>query len=242
MDRAAHLAALALDADAFATACAAAGLGAPVATCPGWTVADLLWHMVEVNDFWHAVVADRLPHWDHYRRPTRPVDDALLDRFREGHASALETLASTDSATQVWTWSNDQSVGFVIRRLAHETMIHRWDAEQAAGRPSVLDTSLASDGIDEFLTHFIHDPAPNAEPVAGSVHIHCADVAGEWTIREEADGSLDVTREHAKGDCAIRGAAGDILLALWRRVPLTSLDVVGDSAVAARFVSRPGLG
>jgi hypothetical protein len=77
--------------------------------------------------------------------------------------------------------------------------------------------------------------------VGGSVHIHCGDVSGEWTIREAADGVLDVTREHAKGDGAIRGAAGDILLALWRRTGLTSVDVIGDAAVAARFVARPSL-
>lgn len=72
------------------------------------------------------------------------------------------------------------------------------------------------------------------------MHIHCTDVAGEWTIRETADG-FDVTREHAKGDCAIRGAAHDILLALWRRTPLTNCDVVGDVAVAERFVAASAL-
>ncbi|MEI8241095.1 MAG: maleylpyruvate isomerase family mycothiol-dependent enzyme, partial [Actinomycetota bacterium] len=72
------------------------------------------------------------------------------------------------------------------------------------------------------------------------VHIHCTDVAGEWTIRE-SDGGFVVTREHAKGDTAIRGAASDILLALWRRTPLSSVEVIGDADVAARFVAASAL-
>jgi hypothetical protein len=48
-------------------------------------------------------------------------------------------------------------------------------------------------------------------------------------------------REHSKGDCAIRGPASDILLALWRRQPLSNCDVVGDADVAARFVAHTNL-
>ena len=241
MDHTDFLAAIATDGESFIEACVAAGLGAPVASCPGWTVADLLWHMAEVHDFWRTVVADGLPHWDAYTQPPRPADDDLAAFYRAGLAATVEVLRDADPDTAVWTWSNDKSLGFVVRRMAHETMIHRWDAQSAAGLPSTLDAPLASDGIDEFLTHFIHDAAVDAAAVAGSVHIHCGDVAGEWTIREDPDGALDVTREHAKGDCAIRGGAGDILLALWRRTPLSTVDVVGDAAVAARFVARPGL-
>ena len=46
--------------------------------------------------------------------------------------------------------------------------------------------------------------------------------------------------KHAKGDCAIRGTANDILLALWRRIPLSQLDVVGDRDVAERFIAHTG--
>ena len=72
------------------------------------------------------------------------------------------------------------------------------------------------------------------------MHLHCTDVAGEWTIRETDDGAV-VTREHAKGDAAIRGAANDILLVLWRRRSPSTVDVIGDAEVAARFVAYPSL-
>jgi predicted lipid carrier protein YhbT len=76
--------------------------------------------------------------------------------------------------------------------------------------------------------------------VGGSVHLHCTDVAGEWTVRPVADG-FETAREHAKGDAAMRGTASDLLLALWRRIPVSALDVVGDGAVAERFVTATRL-
>jgi uncharacterized protein (TIGR03083 family) len=244
MEHADLLAALRRDGEAFADACASAGLTAPVASCPGWTVADLLWHLGEVHLFWETVVDQRLPSWEAYTEPPRPADAELLDFYNAGLARLIDALASTPPETAVWTWSDDQSVGFVVRRMAQETAVHRWDAEQAARRPQDIDAQLASDGIDEFLFHFTDAPA-GTEPVGGTVHVHCTDVAGEWLVvagsGEEGAPEFVVTREHAKGDCAMRGPASDVLLTLWRRKPLDTIDVVGDRAVAERFVARPPL-
>ena len=103
--------------------------------------------------------------------------------------------------------------------------------------PDQASPDVASEGIDLFL----HDLLNTGEgAVGGSVHIHCTDVAGEWTIRESGDG-FEVAREHAKGDCAIRGAAVDILAVLVRMAPLATVDVVGDAEVAARFVAASTL-
>ena len=99
-----------------------------------------------------------------------------------------------------------------------------------------VDADLAADGIDELLDEFLVWVAEGAAPLAGSVHLHCTDVAGEWVVRGDV-----VTREHAKGDAAIRGPAHDLLMVLWRRQRLDSVDVVGDAAVAERFVARTNL-
>ncbi|MEP7201637.1 MAG: maleylpyruvate isomerase family mycothiol-dependent enzyme [Ilumatobacteraceae bacterium] len=234
------IAALDRDSTAFVEACEAAGLAAAVASCPDWTVSDLLWHLTEVHDFWRTIVAERLSDPGDYREPQRPADEALPDLYRTGRTELLKTLNEVDPANSVWTWSNDKSAGFVIRRMAQETAVHRWDAEQAVGMVTVIEGNVASDGIDEFLTHFMASVVDGAEPVGGSVHLHCGDVDGEWTVRETDDG-FDVTREHSKADCAIRGPACDILLAMWRRVPLSTCDVVGDADVAARFIAHTNL-
>lgn len=241
MEPADLLAALARDGGAFAEACEAATLPAPVVACPGWSVADLLWHLAEVHHFWRTIVGEQRDTWDGYVQPPRPADAGLASFYRAGLADTLAVLSAADPSQPNWTWSNDHSAGFVVRRMAQETAIHNWDAQEAAGREPSIEAVLASDGIDEFLTHMLGDVTPEAPPVAGSVHLHCTDVAGEWTLQPKPDGGFTVTREHAKGDAAIRGGASDILLALWRRRSLSTVDVVGDAAVAARFIAATSL-
>ncbi len=234
------IAALDRDSTAFVDACEVAGLTTLVPSCPGWTVADLLWHLTEVHDFWGTIVAERLTDWKSYEQPPRPVDEGLAGMYRQGRDDLVATLGAADPVMPVWTWADDKSAGFVIRRMAQETAVHLWDATEAAGMVNPLEATLASDGIDEFLNCFLSDAAEGAVAVAGSVHLHCADVPGEWTVRETDEG-FTVAREHSKGDCAIRGSASDILLVLWRRVPLSTCDVVGDADVAARFIARQSL-
>ncbi|MBI5087952.1 MAG: maleylpyruvate isomerase family mycothiol-dependent enzyme [Actinobacteria bacterium] len=241
MDRLSYLAALERDGEAFADSCAAAGLDAPVASCPGWSVADLVWHLAEVHWFWTTVVREQLTSPSSYEEPARPADGELLASYRSGLVETVRVLTEADPDTVVWTWTPDHTAGWVVRRMAHETAVHRWDADQASRRDMPIEAELASDGIDEFLHYFMGHAKDGVPAVGGSVHIHCTDVAGEWTARPNEAGGFDITREHAKGDCAIRGSASDILLALWRRQPLDGLDVVGDADVAARFVARNDL-
>ena len=240
MQTADYLTALARDGAAFADACEAARMDTPVPSCPEWSVADLMWHLAEVHDFWSTVVGDQLADPDGYAQPERPTDADLPAFYRACLSRVLEVLGAADPAQSNWTWTSDHSAGFVQRRMAHETAMHLTDAQLAAGSAMSVEAVLASDGIDEFL-EFFHSWPTDAPPAGGSVHLHCTDVAGEWTVRE-SNGSRVVTREHAKGDCALRGAASDLLLVLWRRVPLSTADVVGDAEVAARFVAYTHLG
>lgn len=240
MDNSQYLGALERDGAAFRSAAVAAGLHSDVPACPGWNVADLVWHLAEVHYFWGTVVSQRPEGWKDVVRIDRVPDEQLIDASHSHFAALVDVLSNSDPADEVWTWAVDHSVGFVIRRMAHETAVHSWDAARATGRPTDIEAELASDGIDEFLEHFLPDVIEGAEPVGGSVHIHCADVAGEWTIRPADDG-FEVTREHAKGDCALRGSANNLFLALWRRVGPEAIDVVGDADVAQRFLAAPNL-
>jgi uncharacterized protein (TIGR03083 family) len=130
-----------------------------------------------------------------------------------------------------------RDLGWLARRMAQEFLVHRIDAEQATGVVGDVSPEFASDGVDEFLTVFMNQSNGS---VTGTVHLHCTDVEGEWMVRPEGD-ALAVTREHAKGDCAIRGRAVDILLALWRRGPLSACEVIGDAALAESFVAASSL-
>jgi uncharacterized protein (TIGR03083 family) len=238
MDRSAYLESLGVDADAFYVAVARTSLDAPVAACPGWSVDDLVYHVGEVHHFWGEVVARRVSRPDEVDEPERPASEAIVGWANTETVRLREVLASADPATRVWTWATQQDVAFVVRRMAQETAMHRWDAERAAGDPSPISAPLASDGIDEFLTFMLPDARAGVEQLAGSVHLHCTDTPGEWLVRPGDDGAPIVTREHAKGDAALRGSASDLLLVLWRRLGLDAIDVIGDRSVAEGFVAR----
>lgn len=236
------VAALGYESDALFAAVADAGLGAAVPMCGSWTMADLVFHLAEVYSLFGQVVAGGLQEIDGIERLGRPADDALVAVCRERLATLTAALRDATDDRPVWTFTADRTVGFVRRRMAIETAVHRWDAQHAAGTPRPIDGTSASAGIDEFVHHFVHRRLRDAAPVDGSVHVHCGDVPGEWTLRPDpATGAWVTAREHAKGDCALRGAASDLLLVLWRRVPLSAVDVVGDPGVAERFIAASRL-
>lgn len=244
MDRAHHLDALRRDADGLAAAIGAIPLDTPIPSCPDWTAADLLFHVGEVHHFWGSVVAGRLQSPEGYEQPARPPDAQLLGWYAGTNEALIDALTEAGDDTEVWTWAddpNDHNVAFVLRRMAQETAIHRWDAECAAGNTAYeIEPEAASDGIDEFLFHFLNTQA-DPTPWEGSVHIHCTDVAGEWLIVPDDEDQPLVSREHAKGAAALRGPASTLLLALWRRIGLDQVDVVGDAGVAARFIAASRL-
>jgi uncharacterized protein (TIGR03083 family) len=237
-----YTAAIVRKSEAFAAA-ADGNLGAAVPSCPGWRVSDLVWHLSEAHDFWRTIVEDRLD--DSKLVPPyveRPDDNELVPWFRAGVTRLHDVLAGTDPATPCWTWSSRNDVAFVARRMAHETIIHGWDAGLAAGEPPAIDTDLAVDGIDEFCEHWLGDPGAAREPMDGTVHLHTVDADGEWLV--EPDGAaLIVRREHGKGSAAVRGTASDLLLLLWRRKrPVDAgFEVFGDESVLARFLAHADL-
>jgi uncharacterized protein (TIGR03083 family) len=237
MEPAQYLDRLARDSDALADAAEIAGTDADVPTCPGWTVEDLLRHCAGGDEWARTIVEtgsretarDTLP-------PDAPTGAALIPYFRAGARELARTLAATDPGASVWTFSPaDRTAHFWYRRRAHETAVHRYDAQSAAATTAPVDTELAVDGVDEFLTVFL--PRLDGAAVAlgtGTIHLHCTDTAGEWLLTGGAD-AVVVTREHAKGDVAARGTASDLALFLWGRVPADLLEVFGDADALARF-------
>jgi uncharacterized protein (TIGR03083 family) len=233
-----YLAVLRREGESFADSIAQA-IDAPIASCEPWVGADLLWHMIEVHYSWKFIAQSHLMNPDDYVPRAKPDDKELLSEYRAGLDELISVLSSLDPARSCWTWAGIQDVAWVIRRMAHETAVHAWDAYCATGVTHEFDAVLASDGIDEFVHVMVkNDIREEAGPLSGSVHIHCTDVEGEWLIVPTNASDVFVTREHAKGDCAIRGSAQNILLALWRRVPMSSLEIIGNADVAAQFLNR----
>ena len=100
--------------------------------------------------------------------------------------------------------------------MAHETAVHRWDAQCAAGTLAPIEAELAIDGVGEVLEVFMqHRPRDPGSPYpAGSLHLHRTDGEGEWML-VATDGTLTVTHEHAKGDAAAKPAIGEASGVSW---------------------------
>ena len=132
----------------FAEAISAAPPEAPVPCCPDWNADDLLWHLGEVQWFWGTIVREHVTaDQTEALKPPRPGDRAGLAAFYDRVSHGLSgILAATPPDTPAWTWSEDQTVGFIRRRQAHEALIHRVDAELTAGRRTPMDPGLSADG------------------------------------------------------------------------------------------------
>jgi uncharacterized protein (TIGR03083 family) len=231
------LATIRREADRFYAVAATADREARVPSCPDWSIDDLIWHLLEVHWFWATIVEERITAEDGLdllERPDRPESAALVDHGRAQLDRLLRVLDANDPSVHVWTWSHQEDVAFIRRHQMQEAAVHRWDMQTAAGETAdPIEPALAADSIDEFLAHSL-PWVIRERPLTGSVHLHCTDTDGEWII--SADGHVEP--QHAKGDVALRGPASDLLLALYQRVPLGQLDVVGDTAVADDLVSR----
>lgn len=181
--------------------------------------------------------------------PTLPADGDYVAWYLESANALVDVLDGLDPDAPTWHIFPAERVNRVWpRRQLHETMVHRWDAEQAGGSTTPLDPVFAADGIDEYfelmLPRLIKRAAGEGSSVglpSTSLHVHCLDTQGEWLVLV-ADGALVMTREHAKGDAALRGRAEDILLQLWGRpVADGAIDVVGDPAAAAQWLALGGI-
>jgi uncharacterized protein (TIGR03083 family) len=210
-------------------------LGQPVPTCPGWTMADLLGHLAGVEGFWTAVLQGTAPA--DVTRPPRPPDPELIDWFRSGVDALVALLGPLDPATPQWNWSDqDPTIGWVQRRMTHESVMHSWDGANAVGRAEPIDTEIAVDGIDEFLDVFVGARAERMTGPVETVHVHVTDGEGEWLLTA-GEGSTSLERTHAKGDVAVRGPASDLLLALWSRPRSDQVEVIGDPSVLDRLLA-----
>ncbi len=230
----AYLDAIAVNASTLVDAAEVAGLDARVPSCPDWVVADLLVHIGQVHR-WAAANTTRAADAEFWssREIDVPVASARADWVREG-ATELVAALDLDPETPAWTFGDFPSqVGFWQRRQAHETTMHRVDAQLASGALDVVDPTLAVDGIDELLWLLPLRAWVKPDPArSGTAHLHCTDVDGEWLLEFTGEG-MRTERVHAKGDVAVRGIASDLLLWISGRGSVDALEVFGDDAQLA---------
>jgi uncharacterized protein (TIGR03083 family) len=214
--------------DAAAEAVLGHGWSARVPGCPDWHLADLVRHVAEVQHFWAWVVRTRATDPARYPEPRTHPDDELLGWLDAQHAELEVALAGTDPSERVWTWAREQDVAFVLRRQVQEAVVHTVDVEQVLGDVRPIPTAVGLDGLDEWLDVIVPRALPDGPPEgAHPVVFHAVDAGAERTL---FPGSRPFPI------AALTGTAGDLLLSVWRRVPLEVLTVEGDGLQAEAMI------
>lgn len=225
-------------------------LDAPVPSVPGWTLERVVRHTGKIHQ-WVAAVIAAGPDADLDAIASDlegiPRGPGCLAAYAEALDAVHAALGALEPDEPVASFVGATTARFWQRRQAHEVTVHRVDASDAvhaAGGPAPepVSPAVAADGIDEWARVFLatrwnqrFGPFP-PETDGWTVHVHGSDTEdAEWLLAF-ADGSVTVEATHAKGDVALRGTAEELLLALWRRRPLETLDVVGERAVAERLL------
>lgn len=211
---------------------------ARVPGCPEWSLRDLVAHLGAVQRFWAEVVAagpaDSPPEFVE----GDPTGD-LLEWSAESTRQLIDALRVAGPDRDCWTWwgasEAPMTAGAVARHQVQEAAVHAWDAQEAIGKPEPIPAAVAVDTIDELLVVTLgslgawpHRPA----------RIALSAVEGPtWLV--------DLTPAGAKADPAaggeplatIRGAASDLVLAVYKRIPADRVEVDGDREAVEQFLA-----
>jgi len=230
---------LATNAAALTASARSTPIDAPVPSCPEWDVHALLRH-IGIHHRWVNANIHQAPEAGMvaFKAVERaPAGEDAIDWVDVGVAALARDLRTVRPERACWTWVDEQTTGWWARRTALETVVHRWDMQNAAGATEAFDPATAVDGIDEYLTITPFRYRGGQPEAAGqAIHVHATDAPGEWVLHLDPDG-VTVTREHAKGDVAVRGPAYGLFLTLIGRAPASAsgVDVLGDGELFERW-------
>lgn len=214
------------------------GLDVAVPTCGDWTMTDLLRHVGRVYLRAGTLVSDRSTTEQDYP-PEPPAEADAIDYVCDALDELVAALASCDPETPVWNWSDQPpTAAFWARRMAHESTIHRYDAQRAHAMAQPIDADLAHDGMDELVDVIVPRVLRRDDvKLPEATVLFVATDEGEWPLRFGAEGveRLDVAKEP---DVSATGTASALLLAAYSRVPWSAQKVDGDAAILEAWAER----
>jgi len=218
---------------------AQAGFDAPVPPCPDWRVRDLVQHLGGVHRWATVHVAEQREKAMPKPEATDlmasfPADGFLLEWFAVGHQALRGVLAGAPADLNCWSFLPAPSpLAFWARRQAHETEIHRADAELAAGVDvTPFSPEIAADGVAEMLFGFA--PRRRRLELESEIRIELLphDRPDGWLVQLGPDG-VRAQRGRGDADCRVSGTTSELYLWLWNRLPESALEVDGPRSALA---------
>ena len=228
-----HIDGLQREGQLLAAAATRTELGTPIPTCPDWRMRDLVRHVGGVHRWATGYVGERRTEvWDVDLDEivgNWPADLDLIDWFHDGLTMLVHTLESAPPDLDCLTFLAAPSpLAMWARRQAHETAIHRVDAESPSSTITIFDPAFAADGADELLSCFITRPSRGPKVSSPcSIHVHTTDTDDDWHLQVSLE-DVVTSRLSSPADCTISGAAGDLYLLLWNRRNDAGISVDGD--------------
>ena len=187
-----------------------AGPDAPVPTCPGWVVRDLVAYQGEA----HRATAAMLRGGGPVSPETMTGDP--LEWLRDGAIELVEAISRAPQ--QFWA-----------RRACHQTTLRAVDALGAVfGRApdpaeTWIETDIAVDGVDELLTGFATRPTSRLRSDQEGVLLVTPHDVPDWWLVRIGPGPVGAVRgvgplpDLPVADWELDGSAVALYLALWDR-------------------------
>jgi Mycothiol maleylpyruvate isomerase N-terminal domain len=216
------------------------GVKVAIRNSPGWDLEGLLLHLAA--SFARAVAQLGAPDQSAEVAPQAQPTGSALGCFEESRLTLVSALREQDPADPCWNAvGEDLTVGFLARRLAHESAIHRIDAEVARGRSTTIDSELAEDGVDErlFVVLSHHSELGEIPDLGGSICLVCSDRDAAWSI-DASRGRFRVRAGRGPADAAVVATASDLFCFSWSRPTIRPLQVTGRMAVVEAWQRLPG--
>jgi uncharacterized protein (TIGR03083 family) len=251
------------EADTFA-ATIEQGINAPVSkvpSCPGWNTLQILLHVgSNYEQLAHSIDVSKgnapegsnfkdylgleEPYKGYLAADKAPdeekVTPELVAWFRGKADRLVQLLSDTNPETPVASWGGKRPLEGLLRMMAFETSLHRWDAQNAYGNAQPLLPEAAREGMNFAVSMFplrrmIHKQEP---PAHGETYIFETTDSGQRWLVEFAPDSAKVTPEppqEATAGLTIRGTASDLMVFQAERARPAGLQFIGDKKLVDRF-------
>jgi uncharacterized protein (TIGR03083 family) len=213
---------------------ATSDLDTRVPTTPKWAVRDLAHHIGTEQWYWSENVRAKNPDERSGGSLTPlPPDSDLMAWLGWCTYSLLSALREAGPDAPCWAWWPDptpHTAGAVARHQAQEVAVHRWDAEGSVGSSQPLPPDLATDGVPEFIEVMV---GSDVTALRGAVTLAATDTGHTWQVGATAEGAAAPSARTAE----LRATASDLVLMLYRRLPVPDVDVNGDPILVASLLT-----
>jgi uncharacterized protein (TIGR03083 family) len=198
---------------AFVAAAARHDPAAMVPTCPDWTYRQLIGHVGTGHRYACGLISRGADSPQPYERIEPPAQ--WQQWLTDGAAELIAAVRAYGFAEPVWNWQPaDPRAGVWLRRMLHDEIIHRFDADPAGE----LAPELAADGIQDLLV-VISTLAGTSMALTGTGEtLRLRTPEGTWLATVHPEGVSWQEGDGPAGE-TLTGSSLEVLLVLNRRRP-----------------------